>query len=252
MYALLILILLLPYAQSSKHPDTQNPRQQAKNASNPEDSSAGKISDQINQSTSTSNRETDDPPDSKAAKFTAWATWLYAFFTIVLCALVFFQIRAYWAKERAWMIMDIQDGNPATNHEDGIQIVEFTADIKNYGHSPAVILKVDHSADIMKREEKLPLHPKYLSLPEVSYSAPDPIVPKGGSAVYWKITQKSMDALTSGERLMYVYGRIVYKDIFGRKRETRYCFRYFPRVPGKVDRHVGFFPDGPTDYHKLS
>ena len=248
MLSLLVLLLTVTFQQNN----SSAPSNQSNNAEKQEQQSITQEVPIKNNYSGATNNPNNDPPESKSSMVIATSTVLYTVVTALLLGAVITQILAYWAKERAWMIMSIGNGNARSIDENGRQFLEFTGDIKNYGQSPAIITKTEHSASIIKREEQLPTHPQYLARPEVSYFAPDPIVPQGGSPVYWKITKEAMAEICTGQRNLYIFGRVIYKDIFGRNRETRYCFRYFPAIPGTHDRHVGFFPDGPPDYHKLT
>jgi hypothetical protein len=157
------------------------------------------------------------------------------------------QILSYQAKERAWMIMEISQSPPIPNVHIGN--VRFRGDIRNFGETPAIILFAQTSAEILLVDARLPVRPEYLSKsPPVPSN--DAIAPKtGGMPVYWDITQHALDEITAGRMILYVFGRVLYRDIFRKKRETRYCFRYYPAERGSYDPHIGFFAEGSPEYH---
>jgi hypothetical protein len=184
----------------------------------------------------------------------AASTGVMAFFTIVLAILVGYQLVAYRRKERAWIMMDI-------HHIHGTQLppmvfpaqntFRFRMDMKNFGETPATILFAQHDGRVIRREEKLPRRPPYLEkeLPEIKN---EPIAPKGGTPIYSEFGRSEMDAINSGLATLYIFGRVIYRDIFDKRHETRYCFRYYPVLADRSDVHVGFFPEGPLDYERLT
>ena len=163
MHALLILILLLPYTQNSKNPNASSPSNQSNATNNPESPPARtETSNPVNQCSTSGQKQADPFWDAPAV--TATATVLYVIVTIALCIGVFFQVRAYWAKERAWMMMSEDNITLIASHE---KFARFSGDMRNLGQSPAIILASDHDGKIIKREEKLPIPPPYLTGPRL-------------------------------------------------------------------------------------
>jgi hypothetical protein len=48
--------------------------------------------------------------------------------------------------------------------------------------------------------------------------------PRGGTPLYWTGNKGGMEDIIKGEQVLYYFGRVQYRDIFNRKRETRYCY----------------------------
>lgn len=55
----------------------------------------------------------------------------------------------------------------------------------------------------------------------------------------------------SGKKILFAYGFIVYKDIFGARHQTRFGLRY--RADTQFNHtYDGFFIDGPKAYNKYT
>jgi len=182
------------------------------------------------------------------------STAVMALFTTALWVLAYYQLKAYRNKERAWMMIDIA-------HKGGIQLppivypstglTRFRLDMRNLGETPATIIYAQHDGRLLRREEKLPKRPPYLDKP-----LPEPIneiiAPTGGTPVYSEFNQDAMRDIGAGLTILYLFGRVIYKDIFGKERETRYCLRYYPQVTNSTDPHVGLFSEGPSEYQRMT
>jgi hypothetical protein len=197
-------------------------------------------------------RETAYKEDSNPspAMISAVATVTYAVFTFVLCIFVAAQVQAYWARERAWIV-----GSPAQPPGQIVLadkgVTRFFFHIANVGHSPARILHADHRFLVVKRQDVLPAVPPYITDPKGEHTF-FVIAPQTSKPIYVDVPQSDINEIEKGEKTLWVFGRVKYRDIFGRKRESRFCFRYYPGVYTVLDPDVGFIPTGPAEYNKLA
>jgi hypothetical protein len=195
-------------------------------------------------------KNTGREPHNWIETLNAFSTFVIAVFTVLLAVGVIFQIRDYRARERAWVILSIEH-HPTLQVQQTGNICRFTGFIQNFGGTPATILDMGYFGDAINRGDQLPTEPYYLGekRPEqTSY----PLVPKGLIPASCDVLQSDMDKVRTGEMILYIFGFIKYQDTFRRTRETRYCFRYYPPIPGSIDVHVGYYPEGPPSYHKVT
>lgn len=177
-------------------------------------------------------------------KLNATSTAVIALFTLGLFASVVFQVIDFRRRERAWMMADFKTHIPTTI--DGGANFRFRIDIQNLGETPAKIIGSQSVGKIVKSDEKLPAEPAYPASND--HASAFFLAPTGGSPLYFTIKKIAMEEISRGERILWAYGRIQYRDTFKRHHETRYCFRYYPPIPGSADTHIGFFEEGPPRY----
>ena len=156
----------------------------------------------------------------------AVSTAIIAFFTICLFVGVWVQIRTSRNIERAWVMVDI-------SCDPGAEIVNTSGDgtvstglmgtkikCRNTGNSPGWITEKNIKLAILRR----PL-PKHLSLDEPLTVITDlePLSP--GEPV-----EEKLDLVANGRHqrpevsATIVYGRVIYRDIFNKNRETWFCY----------------------------
>jgi hypothetical protein len=253
--AILILCVLLPCVaqQQSKTPKNATEGQNKTQPQSPPTPPPALVQGEGNATPNQDNHNRDktDPssdPHRSIDIINTISTGIMALFTVGVFILVYFQLRAYKSKERAWMIMEMYRGpiSDSSGH------VRFSGDAKNLGETPAIILSARHDAKVLVEGEKLPILPPYLDK-ETADSTNEAIAPEGGMPVQWDITEGALDDINTGKATFYVFGRILYKDIFNERRETRYCFRYYPPKQGHDGTiHIGFFVEGPSEYQRMT
>jgi len=114
--------------------------------------------------------------------------------------------------------------------------------LKNYGRTPAVLKEISHDLQ------------RWTSLPEKLHYLPIPAMPKelaivaGASSeplqctLVVPLTVEAATSIRTGDSFLWLYGRILYEDAFGREREHRFLYRY--RIG------PGFQPYYYKDYNK--
>jgi hypothetical protein len=114
--------------------------------------------------------------------------------------------------------------------------------LKNYGRTPAVLKEISHDLQ------------RWMSLPEKLHYLPIPAMPKelaivaGASSeplqctLTVPLTVEAATSIRTGDSFLWLYGRVLYEDAFGREREHRFLYRY--RIG------PGFQPYYYEDYNK--
>jgi len=154
---------------------------------------------------------------------------------------------AFMIGERAWMVAEMEplpDNRPEVTYR-------MVCRVKNMGKTPAHLTAKGEQSDVGDRSFRPPDDPPiYGSLIRWENEA---ILPPGaGMDTLLYLTANQALPVYIGEKSLWVHGFVEYKDSFGNPHETRYCFRYYPRLGGKDVATVGFFPDGPAAYNKAT
>jgi hypothetical protein len=114
--------------------------------------------------------------------------------------------------------------------------------LKNYGRTPAVLKEISHELQ------------RWSDLPEKLHYLPIPAMPKelaivaGASSeplqctLVVPLTVEAATSIRTGDSFLWLYGRVLYEDAFGREREHRFLYRY--RIG------PGFQPYYYKDYNK--
>ena len=121
--------------------------------------------------------------------------------------------------------------------------------VKNYGKTPAWVTSFVSKGHLLVKGESLPDAPNY-TLENSEQGAPigESVLPPGDPIK--QAIPMSVDNIKDvlGRKLtFYVYGRVLYRDAFSQKRETRFCYRYHNPV-GFDMRPEGFYEEGPQKY----
>lgn len=114
--------------------------------------------------------------------------------------------------------------------------VSASVDMENTGKTFALntvadvtIVSTPHFFDIQKYANS-PNRQKPKTLPSVEVLSPNSEGDlRAESSMI--VNEATVDAIKNGTLLIYLFGDIHYKDIFGRPHLTRFCYEYFPEVP---------------------
>lgn|SRR5579862_750921 len=179
----------------------------------------------------------------------AFSTFIIAVFTVGMVIVIGIQIREYRTRERAWIAFLLPEHPIVQIHKsgqpNGFQIVGF---IKNVGNTPAIIVRKFHYVSLTSKDEALEAVPPYLKVEErqTEYQ----MIPEASEPALGTISDTDWGHIQQGYKTLHVLGQLIYKDVFGRTHETRYCQRYYSK-PTR-DRVVGFYPEGPSPYLKVT
>jgi hypothetical protein len=98
--------------------------------------------------------------------------------------------------------------------------------LKNYGRTPAVLKEISHDLLHLAR---LPDEPKYVPIPAMPKEV---AIVAGASSESLQVnltvplTVEAAASIRTGDSHLWLYGRVVYDDAFGREREHRFLYRY--------------------------
>jgi hypothetical protein len=156
------------------------------------------------------------------------STGVVAAFTIVLVCVVYSQNRAAKLTERAWVVADFESPPPYSPEK----IIRFAWKLTNLGKTPAWITEMSSPmGKVVPARGELPKEPPY----EMKHPFPKEglvLTPKGSIEQFLWLTSEQQAKLEVGEITLYIFGILKYKDIFGGRHETRYCFRFNPALGG--------------------
>jgi hypothetical protein len=120
--------------------------------------------------------------------------------------------------------------------------VPFEVRITNYGRTPALVTDTWLSFRILGAKESLPVEPDYTGgdLGVVNPGAKSILTPGENFQIRVQVLAETFERTIQKQSSFYVYGRILYRDIFNRRLETRFCFR--------IDGYISKL-DGPEAYN---
>jgi len=197
-----------------------------------------------------------------------WFKWyvgltaLIALFSGAAAGAAAIQARATQQKERAWLVADMErvpdslvQPPPSTETKFVTGIYRLACTIQNKGSSPAWInewaarLQVVPAQDDWTKE--LPTTPDYGEATRVGdFGATMP--PNAMLPITRFLDPQDAAAVERGERALYFYGFVKYRDAFRKRRETRFCFRLKVALGLTDPASRGFYIAGPREYNKAT
>jgi hypothetical protein len=159
------------------------------------------------------------------------------------------QGNAFLNSERALVLVetgDIPDNFiPDPNSHEVLGIMPV---FRNYGKTPARIIRISIRSHKVPRPEALPAKPKYKNATSFNITLPPdlPIQP-----INLEIPLSDFIEIRKGNPVLYIYGFVDYVDFGKTERKSSFCFIYY--VPsGKVSMERGFavpasIPEAYTD-----
>ena len=170
----------------------------------------------------------------------AGATALFAF---IMCGIVWHQIKTTKNLERAWIVVESIAFGPLWKEKQ-----HFRPILKNVGRSIARIQKISLGGSRPRQSnEELKSPPTYEGWSDLDFA----LSPQGKlpllSIPDIPLNRENADSVKRGFLRLYVYGLIEYRDFSGKKRETAFCFKFYPGKDGILD---GFHPflEAPRGY----
>ena len=181
----------------------------------------------------------------------ALSTAVVGAFTIVLAIVGYRQYLATRIAERAWVVCQAPDP-PPTNSEGDVAIRWV---VENKGRTTAWVTALGSASQIIKAGDELPEEPPYtMAGPFTREGTVLPPNAKASRGV--NIPAPNMAAIEHGyqgqEYVLYVFGIVEYRDIFGGEHETRYCYRFKPGPTEADPAPRDFYVDGPTSYNRAT
>jgi hypothetical protein len=184
-----------------------------------------------------------------------WITGIYTIVSGLTLWAIWHQNRSTQNAERAVLIPQWDNMvhiNP--EHKNGDPLSHcFQWTFANWGKGPAFIDETFAEMALIDAIESLPTRPKF---GKPKHFMGDPVPPgkafEPGFYAPMKET-RSFEIVEAeyrtGGKILYVYGFVRYRDMFGRPHETRFGLRY-RAAPELRHEYDGFLMDGPKAYNK--
>ncbi len=173
----------------------------------------------------------------------ALSTLVVAIFTVVMVQVFRNQSRATKIAERAWIVPDAQE--PAPYEPD--KILRHVILLKNTGRTTAWITAIGSRGKLVTSEDKLPQPPEYDMASPIPKNG-TPLAPGGFvERPFWLTSAEAAQAET-GELILYLFGIVRYRDVFGEEHETRFCFQFKPALGGTDPAMRDLYVGGPMSY----
>lgn len=185
-------------------------------------------------------------PDSSVGHWfvylNAVSTSVSALFAVLIWLVYREMLRATKITERAWLVPDI--GLIEETKTEGIHqvIVHF----RNNGKTPAWVTAAGSNGQWVSEQNPLPKIPKYdLMGPftkEGQLLPPTAYLDQG-----FPLERIRIEKAVKKELVLYVFGFVEYRDVYGEQRLTRYCYRAKPALDLNHPSPLDFYFDSPAD-----
>jgi hypothetical protein len=183
-----------------------------------------------------------------------WAAVAAVVVAVLSMIFVWQQVRVMRNSERAWMTGD-PEFNIFTKPPDPAGCILYPASFRNCGRSPARISEAGLSLKkALGSLTNIPKNPSYekreiilvnrLLVPNDLFALTAPPTP---------LSVEEYQSLRERKLFLYAHGFVKYRDIFGKKRETRFCHYYrIPEAGGALVEGFSTFIDAPRNYNKAT
>jgi hypothetical protein len=146
-----------------------------------------------------------------------------------------FNAEALINSERAWVQVEVGKIPEFTPDPTKVEILWIWPAVRNWGRTPARIVKDSVRLHQVASADGLPEVPEYQNERVMDFilppNAPHPILQVGLSAT-------DFIKIKGGQSFLYLYGFVDYLDIGNARRQTRFCFYYH------VPHGFNAFPEG--------
>lgn len=166
--------------------------------------------------------------------------------------------RALINAERPWVFMAIEKTGQVID-VDFETLDYFTIKAVNKGRTPAAVLFIGEGVTVLSNAKSLPLLPNYVEAVEIR--SPVMVAPDGyqvitqvdQSTLRLKLKNSTLyDAAKAAEARVYVFGKVLYRDVFAplseSPHETRWCACFNFGTVGGDDSDDLFFVEGSSEY----
>jgi len=164
--------------------------------------------------------------------------------------------------ERAWMLAEIDDSalrqprpTPAPTSITPAQeslITRIVCNIKNHGRTTALMDSIATRMEVIEYDAELPDEPNYVETDEQRWPNGVALPPSGFIQRMSYLTPINLQSVEQNANKVYIYGRILYRDTYGKAHETRFCYRFRARWREADPDTAGFDIDGPPAYNKAT
>ena len=138
------------------------------------------------------------------------------------------------SSERAWVQVEVVGDKYWVEQPSGSSKMWFRPLIKNFGRTPATIEFIVVRPHFIPADERFPDPPQLP--PEPEYASPQSALTDqraflppamGINLLAVAIDEADFEAMKKGEKFLYVYGQILYRDITGEGRTSNFCNLYW-------------------------
>ena len=150
--------------------------------------------------------------------------------------------------ERARIVADME---PLPNFENFTPnaAVRMACHLKNVGRTPAWVMAKGETRTIIEVSELLPVN--YPTTFDTFNRWENGLfMPAGASLIVVFYLYVGSHPIDGGDKALWIYGCVEYRDVFAAVHVMRYCFRYIPQLGGKDPATCGFYLDGPATYNQ--
>jgi len=180
---------------------------------------------------------------------THWFNYLNAVATVVGALFAFLiwlvyraMLRATKITERAWLVSDV--GLIEETKTEGIH--QVIVRIVNNGKTPAWVTRAGSNGWWASDKNPLPKTPKY-DLMEPFTKEGQLLPPTAGLPQGFPLEKTRIDRAVKKELILYIFGFVEYRDVYGEQHLTRYCYRAKPALDLNHPNALDFYFASPTD-----
>jgi len=176
-----------------------------------------------------------------------FSTAVIAIFTVLTYFNLSSQLQATKIEKRAWLVPDI-GLIEETKITGTFQVI---VQLKNNGKSPAWVTAAGSKGLWADDKNPLPKHPEYNLMGPFSKKGqllpPSAWLPQGFSLPNIQLTRA-----VKGEAVLYVFGFIEYRDVYGENHRSRYCYQAKPSLDLTHPHPLDFYIGGPDEYSEAT
>jgi hypothetical protein len=255
LFAIPILLLATVLYQGTKErggdTDTGNTSKHSQKEVRPLPPVADVASAAVGQQNGTAKQNNTDDSGNRVRQ---WDSRLNAVSTAIIAVLTFLMWRVYRAilhatkiTERAWIVADI--GLIEKTPQEGVS--QVIVELRNNGKTPAWVTAAGSNGWCASEQKLLPDTPIYTEM--TPFDKAGKLLPPLASLPQGIAFQKvHMDLAIKEEVVLYVFGYAKYRDIYGNKHLTRYCFQAKPALDLNHPHRLDFYVGGPDQYLKAT
>jgi hypothetical protein len=152
--------------------------------------------------------------------------------------------------ERSWVLARVDDTGLRERLELRDSVTRLVCNVQNCGKTLALLESLSVKMDRVEKIDSLPEEPDYGS-PDVWINGL-PLAPNGFTQRMFYLTFLDRSSVEQSANFLYLYGQVIYRDVYGDRHETRFCYRFRPRWREADPQTAGFEFGGPPSYNQAT
>jgi hypothetical protein len=172
----------------------------------------------------------------------AVSTAVVALFTVLMWRVYRSVLHATKITERAWLVSDIGSIEKTPAEETHQVIVQ----LRNNGKTPAWVTAAGSNGWWVDDKHPLPKTPKYDLMGPFTKEG-QLLPPTAWLSQGFPLQKTQIDRAVRKEAVLYIFGFIEYRDIFGNQHMTRYCYQAKPALDLNHSNPLDFYFDSPAE-----